>query len=87
MLDFGLRGKRALVAGAGRGIGRASALGLAEAGARVACVDADAGRADAVADEISAAGEDAFAFVADLRRREEAERAVAGAADAFGGLD
>jgi 3-oxoacyl-[acyl-carrier protein] reductase len=87
LLDFGLSGKRALVAGGGRGIGRASALALAEAGARVACVDVDDGRTRAVAAEISAAGGDAFAVVADLRRRDEAERAIATTADAFGGLD
>ncbi|MGH7821595.1 MAG: SDR family NAD(P)-dependent oxidoreductase, partial [Candidatus Binatia bacterium] len=56
MLDLGLRGKAALVVGAGRGIGRACSLGLAEAGARVVCFDADEGRGRAVAEEIRRAG-------------------------------
>src|SRR6266700_195415 len=72
MLELGLAGKRALVAGAGHrpprpGIGRAAALGLAEGGARVACVDLDGDRATAVAEEIRAAGGEAVVVVADLR--------------------
>ena len=38
---FSLRGKGALVTGAGRGLGRAMALALAEAGADVAAVDVE----------------------------------------------
>ena len=61
MIDLGLEGKRALVSGAGHipgraGHGRASALRLAEAGATVACVDIDAGRAKAIAGQIEQAG-------------------------------
>jgi len=92
MLELGLAGKRALVAGAGHrpprpGIGRAAALGLAEAGAKVACVDLDGERAGAVAEEIRASGGEAVVVVADLRDAAGAAAAVAGAVDAFGGLD
>ena len=92
MLELGLAGKRALVAGAGHrpprpGIGRAAALGLAEGGARVACVDLDGDRATAVAEEIRTKGGEAVVVVADLRDAEGAAAAVAGAVEAFGGLD
>ena len=82
ILDLGLDGKRALVAGAGQGIGRACALALAEAGARVACVDNDADRAAAVAEEVGGP-----ALVADARKRADVERVVEEAAVAFGGID
>jgi len=49
-----LRGKRALGLGAG-GVGRAMAFGLAERGARLTLTDVDAGRAEALADELGAA--------------------------------
>jgi NAD(P)-dependent dehydrogenase (short-subunit alcohol dehydrogenase family) len=52
LLELGLQGKRALVAGSGPGLGRSCALGLAEAGAAVACVDIDGERATSVVDEI-----------------------------------
>lgn len=82
MIELGLQGKRALVAGAGQGIGRACVLALAEAGARVACVDNDADRAAAVAAEVGG-----LALVADARQRADVEAAVARTVDAFGGLD
>ncbi|MFI5047663.1 MAG: SDR family NAD(P)-dependent oxidoreductase [Acidimicrobiia bacterium] len=92
MIELGLTGRRALVAGAGHrpprpGIGRAAALALAEAGCRVACVDLDASRAAAVAEEITAGGGEAIAVTADLTDRDGAAQAVAAAVDAFGGLD
>src|SRR5689334_20089397 len=73
-IDLGLRGKRAVVSGAGyiasrAGHGRYSTLRLAEAGARVACIDIDGGRATAIAEEVRAAGGDAVAIVADMTDR------------------
>jgi NAD(P)-dependent dehydrogenase (short-subunit alcohol dehydrogenase family) len=82
VLDLGLAGKRALVAGAGQGIGRACVLALAEAGARVACVDNDPDRAAAVAAEV-----DGLALVVDARQRSDVEDAVRRTVDEFGGLD
>jgi len=87
MLDLGLRGKAALVAGAGRGIGRACVLALVEAGASVACFDVDAERGRAVADEARAAGGSAIAIGGDARRRDDVEAAVAATDAAFGALD
>ena len=53
---FGLAGKPALVVGGGFGIGRASALLLAQAGADVAVADLDVDRADDVVAEVEALG-------------------------------
>jgi 3-oxoacyl-[acyl-carrier protein] reductase len=87
LLDLGLAGRRALVAGAGPGLGRSCALGLAEAGAEVACCDIDGERAGAVADEICSDGGRAIAVEADLRRSEDAERAVERVVSELGGID
>ena len=59
--SFRLDGKRALVTGAGRGIGRSHALLLASEGAAVAVTDIVEESAKAVAEEIKAAGSDADA--------------------------
>ncbi len=87
MLDLGLRRKRVLLAGTGAGIGRACALAFAEAGARVACVDVEPGRADEVADAVRAAGAEALPLRADVRRREDVAAAVEATVQAFGGID
>src|SRR5438093_1120809 len=60
----GLRGRRALVTGGGRGIGRAVALGLARAGAAVAVAARSAGEVEAVAGEARRLGAEAAALVA-----------------------
>ena len=51
-----LNGKRALITGAGAGLGKAIAQALAGAGARVIITDVDAGRAAATAKELNAVG-------------------------------
>lgn len=53
---FDLTGRRAVVIGAGSGIGRAGAIGLAAHGAEVVCADLDGEAASHVAEEIRAAG-------------------------------
>jgi NAD(P)-dependent dehydrogenase (short-subunit alcohol dehydrogenase family) len=80
-------GRRALVTGAGSGIGRAIARRLAAEGAQVACLDVVARAATATAETIERDGGRPLAVVADVRRREEVQRAVDGAVQAFGGLD
>ena len=55
-MDFSPNGGVALVTGAGSGIGRAIALGLASAGALVGCVDQVPDNVEATAAEILAAG-------------------------------
>ncbi|MEN8162251.1 MAG: SDR family NAD(P)-dependent oxidoreductase, partial [Myxococcota bacterium] len=80
-----MRGCRALVVGGGQGMGRASALLLARAGARVVVLDEVAERAEAVVAELGAT--DAVALVADVTERAAAEDAVAEAAARLDGLD
>ena len=80
-------GKVALVSGAGSGIGRATALGFAARGAKVAVADLDGGRAETVTAEIRAAGGTAIAITADAGAPAGIDAMVGGAVRAFGGLD
>lgn len=80
-------GKVAVVTGAGRGIGAASAARLAEDGCAVVCVDVDEGAVHAVASAIEAAGGRARALVADVATAAGNRELVACARTVFGGLD
>jgi len=82
-----LAGRRALVTGAGRGIGRATALAMVAAGARVAICSRSAPELDAVAGEIAAAGGTALPLPADLMSRPALQAAVARLTEAWGGVD
>ena len=83
-----LQGRRALVTGASRGIGRGIALAFANAGADVAIgYRRDVAAAGAAVKEIEAVGRRAFAFAADVRDAEAVAAMVQGARDALGGLD
>jgi NAD(P)-dependent dehydrogenase (short-subunit alcohol dehydrogenase family) len=75
--SFSLADTTALVTGAAQGIGRALALGLAGAGARVVVTDTDEPRAAAVAGEIRARGGPASARALDVARPEAIEPVVA----------
>ena len=77
-------GRRVLVTGAAKGIGRAVALRFAGEGARAALVDVDAGALDATA---AAAGDGALKLVADVSDEAALAAAVERAAGAWGGLD
>jgi NAD(P)-dependent dehydrogenase (short-subunit alcohol dehydrogenase family) len=81
-----IREASALVTGAGRGIGRAVALALAEAGARVTAVSRTASDLDTLVGDIERRGGRAVAVAADLMRREACDQAVARAVEAHGGL-
>src|SRR4051794_28445486 len=76
----------AIVTGAGRGLGAATAQVLAEGGARVMLGDIDP-EVENVAAELRAAGGDAAALVNDISRPAETERLVAATLERFGRLD
>ena len=83
-----LAGRKALVTGASRGIGKGIALALAAAGADVAIgYRREADAAEAVVSEIEALGRRGFAFAADVREQEAVEAMVRGAHERLGGLD
>jgi NAD(P)-dependent dehydrogenase (short-subunit alcohol dehydrogenase family) len=82
-----LAGKAAIVTGAGRNIGAAIAALFAAEGAKVAVVDMDAGRANAVAEKIEAAGGEAAAITCDVSDTDDIAGMVAAAVVAFGGID
>jgi NAD(P)-dependent dehydrogenase (short-subunit alcohol dehydrogenase family) len=92
-----LEGKSVVVTGGGRGIGRAIALGAADAGARVVVADyggavdrnqsGTSEAADAVVAEITAAGGEAVASAADVSTMDGGREIVELAVDTFGQLD
>jgi NAD(P)-dependent dehydrogenase (short-subunit alcohol dehydrogenase family) len=84
---FRLDGKVAVVVGAGSGIGEAVAEACARQGARVACLDADEGRARSVADRIASAGGAAEAGRLDLRDGQSVDAALEGLRAREGRLD
>lgn len=82
-----LTGKVALITGAGRGIGRATALALSREGARVAVCDQERGWAEESVDAIQAQGGEAVALVADVSRAATVQRAVEATVEQFGALN
>ncbi|MEN0139379.1 MAG: SDR family NAD(P)-dependent oxidoreductase [Rhodococcus sp. (in: high G+C Gram-positive bacteria)] len=72
----GLDGRTALVTGAGSGIGRATAIELAAAGATVGCADVDEQSCRSSADEITAQGGTAFSYLLDVRSAADFESVV-----------
>jgi NAD(P)-dependent dehydrogenase (short-subunit alcohol dehydrogenase family) len=92
VIDLGLTGKRVVVSGAGyiperAGHGRLTSLRFAEAGATVACIDIDEGRAQGTVDAIAEVGGKAFPIVADMTDSAQVERALDEAVAQLGGMD
>ncbi|SDB74083.1 SDR family NAD(P)-dependent oxidoreductase [Belnapia rosea] len=82
-----MQGRRCVVTGGGRGIGRAIALAFAREGADVAVVDRLAEQAEAVAEEIRALGVAGFAFAADVADETSITTALTGAEASLGQVD
>jgi NAD(P)-dependent dehydrogenase (short-subunit alcohol dehydrogenase family) len=85
--DFGLEGRVCLVTGAARGIGRAIAVALAEAGADVALGLRDARTGDEVAADVAAAGRTALPLQMDVTDLDQITPAVDAVVAHFGRLD
>jgi 3-oxoacyl-[acyl-carrier protein] reductase len=82
-----LAGKTALVTGASQGIGRACALTLAKAGARIALAARNEAKLADVAAEITAAGGTAHAFTIDVASEESIKAGAKAAIAHFGSID
>jgi dihydroanticapsin dehydrogenase len=82
-----LDGKVVVVTGGGAGIGRATCLRLAEAGAAIAVAEIDSESGQAVAEEIRAAGGRATFLQTDVSNEDDIRRMAAGTAGEFGRID
>ncbi len=82
-----LTGKRALVTGAGRGIGREIALELARAGASVVIINRNPERGSAVLTEIKEANREGWSLLGDVADRETADNLAEEALKLTGGID
>jgi len=82
-----LENQTAVVTGAGRGIGRAIALKLAEAGANVVCLSRTEANSQKVADEITALGRQSWAVALDVGDTAAVEAAVAKILEDTGGVN
>jgi len=87
-MDFGLKGKTAIVAGASRGIGKAIALELAREGVDMVVVSRTKDALEAAAKEISGAtGRKVIPMACDVTSRKEVDRMIDSAVEALGELN
>ncbi len=84
---FDLTGKVAFVTGASSGIGRASAIALANQGAKVAVTARRLDRLEALAAEIKSHGKEALAIQMDVTKKADIQVAVTKTVETFGRLD
>ncbi len=87
--NFSLSGKKALVVGARRNMGKAFALGLAEAGADVAITDInlESGQLQQVSSEIEAMGRKSLALKTDISSKKEVKKLIKSVVEEFGTID
>jgi len=87
--DFSLEGKVAVITGARRGLGKAIALGFAEAGADVIVCDivVEDGRLEAVAEEIRKFGRRSLASQTDITSKADVDELIQRVVDEFGKID
>lgn len=82
-----VKDKVAVVTGAGRGLGEAAAVRLAEEGAKVVASDVDEAGARQTAEKIQATGRESIAVKTDVSLRQDAESLMEAAIKAFGRID
>ena len=82
-----LKGKTAVITGAGRGIGRATALELAKEGANIVLVAPEVAEIEAVAEEVRALGREALAVPTDIQEKSQIDAMAAAAIDRFGSVE
>jgi NAD(P)-dependent dehydrogenase (short-subunit alcohol dehydrogenase family) len=87
MAGFSLRDKVAVITGASRGIGRAIALRLSQAGAKVVVSSRKLENAKGTADEIEATGGEALPLQAHVGRTDEVAALIARTMEAYGRID
>ena len=87
--EFSLKGKKALVVGARRNMGKGFALGLAEAGADVAVTDlnTESGQLKTVSEEIKAMGRESLCIKTDISSQKDVKSMVDQVMLEFGGID
>ncbi|MCG8455350.1 MAG: SDR family oxidoreductase [Holophagales bacterium] len=86
-MNHDFRGKTVLITGAGSGIGRATALAFAKAGAAVACVDINSRAAEETAGLAGQHSDRATAITADVSSETDSKRMVEECLETFGRLD
>ena len=84
---FSLKNKVSIVTGGNRGIGRAIAQGLAEAGSAIAIVGRDADKSAIAVEELKGLGVDVIAVEADMASRDDIEAMAATVLQHFGQID
>lgn len=82
-----LEGKTAVIVGAGRGIGRATALAFAQEGANLVLAAPELDQVEAVAAEVRALGRDALPLQVDIRHKSQVDAMAAAALDRFGSIE